>query len=75
LLISILINHPVPSGDLFTIPGSSARASLISTTVPETGAYTSDAALTDSTLPKLSPFWYSVPTSGRSMKTISPNAA
>ena len=49
--------------------------SFTSTTSPATGEYTSDAALTLSTLPKDSPAAYFAPTEGRSTKTTSPRAA
>ena len=49
--------------------------SFTSTTTPATGEYTSDAALTLSTLPKDSPAAYFAPTEGRSTKTTSPRAA
>ena len=43
-------NHAELSADLFTAPESVESALLTSVTVPLTGAYTSDAALTDSTV-------------------------
>lgn len=48
-----------------------ALTELTATTSPATGAYTSDAAFTDSTEPKLSPAPYLAPTLGRSTKTTS----
>jgi len=60
------INHPPSNGDSLTVPGVSFNASLTSMTVPETGEYTSEAALTDSTTPKDLVASISAPTSGSS---------
>src|SRR5919198_3143214 len=67
--------HPSPNGSRFTVSGVSASAPLRSTTVPLTGAYTSDTDFVDSTSPKGSPAWTSVPTSGTSTYTTSPRAS
>lgn len=45
------IDLPSFWGDLFKSPGWSDSVSLISSTTPDTGAYISEAALTDSTAP------------------------
>src|SRR6187551_1892744 len=50
-------------------------AGLPSTTAPAMGAYTSEAALTDSTTAKLSPAPSDLPASGTSTNTRSPSAA
>ena len=44
-----------------------------SVTVPETGAYRSETAFTDSTEPKVLPAAISAPTLGKSTKTMSPS--
>jgi hypothetical protein len=51
------------------------HTALTSKTLPEMGAYTSEAAFTDSTEPKESPALYSLPTVGRSTNTTSPKAS
>ncbi len=48
---------------------------LASTTSPDTGAYTSEAALTDSTDPNGDPAVTAVPTAGSSTNTTSPKAS
>src|SRR5258708_25070692 len=45
----------------------------MATTLPETGAYSSETALTDSTVPKLVPFCTCAPILGSSTKTMSPS--
>ena len=50
LLILILNSQPSPMGEALTRPGSPTTRSLVSTTSPLTGAKTSAAALTDSTV-------------------------
>ena len=44
-----------------TFPGVSDRVSFTATTSPDTGAYTSEAAFTDSTTPKVSPCTTKIP--------------
>ena len=46
------MNQPSVIALSFTRFGSDSRVSLVSTTSPPTGMYTSEAALTDSTEPK-----------------------
>src|SRR5439155_4647483 len=69
------IIHPFPYGSSFTSCGASASCAFRSTTVPPTGAYTSETDLVDSTSPKASPARTSVPTSGTSTYTTSPKAS
>src|SRR5207245_4114151 len=64
-----LIIQPSPYGSVFTSSGFSASASLTSTTSPETGANSSETALTDSMLPISSPCSSSLPTCGSSTNT------
>lgn len=58
-----------------TLPGSSVSDELTSITSPDTGEYTSLAALTDSTTPKFSDFFTWDPNSGSSTYTTSPSSA
>src|SRR5262249_21414453 len=44
-------SHPSPYGSSFTVSGSSTALRFTSTTSPESGAITSETALTDSTSP------------------------
>jgi len=46
-----LTSHPSPYGSSFTVSGSSIVFWLTATTSPDSGAITSDTALTDSTSP------------------------
>jgi hypothetical protein len=62
------------NASLFTIEGSLEIAGLISITSPLKGAYKSSAAFTDSIVPKLCPFFTSLPIFGKSTNTMSPNA-
>src|SRR5688572_4825389 len=55
--------------------GWPASAALASVTVPAMGAYTSEAALTDSTTAQASPAASFLPASGTSTKTRSPSAS
>src|SRR5438132_12482476 len=68
------IIQPSPYGSVLTSSGLSASVSLISTTSPETGAKSSDTALTDSMLPSSSPASSCVPTCGSSTNTTSPSS-
>src|SRR6266542_3560088 len=72
---SISTIHPSPYGSSLTSWGASARAPLRSTTLPLTGAYTSETDFVDSTSPNGDPAVTSVPTSGTSTYTTSPRAS
>ena len=75
LLIFTFMSQPSAKADSFTIPGVSAKFSLISMTSPLIGEYTSDAALTLSTTPNEPLASTELPTSGSSTYTMSPNSA
>src|SRR5262249_49258372 len=49
-----LMSQPSPQGSSLTMPGSATADLLISTTSPESGMRTSEAALTGSTVPNSS---------------------
>ena len=68
-----LINH-ASYGALLIVSGASRSSSLISSTSPVTGEYTSDTAFTDSTSPNTSPASTLSPASGRFTNTRSPSA-
>ncbi len=55
--------------------GRSSSSSLTARTVPATGTYKSEADFTDSTTPKTSPVFNTVPTLGSCTKVISPRAS
>ena len=57
------------------VAGFSSSVQLASIIFPPTGAYKSDADLTDSTAPRVSPAATSFPGSGSSTKTTSPRAS
>src|SRR3954447_8608977 len=63
---STLRSHPAPYGSELTTEGSSTADWLISTTVPETGEYSSDTDLVDSISPTTAPATRSAPTAGSS---------
>ena len=50
----ILMSQPSPCGSSLMMPGSETADLLTSTTSPETGEYSSETALTDSTVPNSS---------------------
>src|SRR3954447_9975778 len=54
-------------GSVFTVSGRDLSAVFTSTTSPDTGAYSSDTALTDSIVPNDCPAFSFAPTSGSSM--------
>jgi hypothetical protein len=54
------------------VSGAASNAVFTATTVPETGAYKSEAALTDSTTPKVAPAFSVAPTFGSWTYVISP---
>ena len=51
----ILANHPSASGPLLIVPGFSSNSPFVSVIVPEMGVMMSEADLTDSTAPMVSP--------------------
>src|SRR5215213_2895182 len=67
--------QPSPYGSSLIFSGASSREELTSTTSPPTGAYTSETALTLSTVPKESPASKVAPSSGNSTKTTSPSSS
>jgi len=69
----ILRNQPLPEGSSLTSPGESVSALLTSTTLPDTGALTSLAALTLSTVAASAPLDKLWPIGGSSTNTTSPN--
>src|SRR5918996_4666497 len=69
----IRMSQPSPYGSSLTISGSSTAFWLISRTSPESGAMTSDTALTDSTSPAALSFATVAPISGGSKWTSSPS--
>src|SRR3990172_5056074 len=67
--------QPFPYGSWLTSSGCFSRAALTSRTVPPTGQYRSETALTDSTTPKTSMGFRERPTLGSSTNTTSPSCA
>src|ERR1700728_654392 len=67
-------SHPAPYGSSLSSSGLADSASLLATTLPAKGLYTSDAALTDSTTAQASPAFSARPASGTSTNTRSPSA-
>src|SRR5437899_11298456 len=65
--------HPLPYGSRFTRAGSCSSALLTSTTVPATGVYGSDTALTASIVPKASRCLDAAVALGSSTNTTSPS--
>src|SRR4051794_5441481 len=59
---STFSSQPCPYGSEFTTEGSSTAPWLISTTVPDTGLYSSDTDLVDSISPTTAPATISSPT-------------
>src|SRR5213075_2431972 len=68
-------SHPLPYGASFTVSGASTTRSFTSSTSPDSGAITSETALTDSTSPYDWSFVTVEPTSGASKWTSSPSAS
>ena len=60
------MSQPSPYGSSFTVSGSSTTFGLTSRITPESGAITSETALTDSTSPYEASFEISAPSSGGS---------
>lgn len=71
----IFINQPSAVGESLIVSGLFSSAEFTSVTSPDTGQWQSDAALTDSTDPNVSPAANWVPTEGSSTYTTSPNAS
>src|SRR5919202_57424 len=67
------IIHPAVYGSSLTACGWSTSAELTSTTSPDTGAYRSEAVLTDSMTPNALPASTRSPTLGSSTYTMSPS--
>src|SRR6185503_10087071 len=68
-------SQPSPYGSSLTVSGASATAGLTSSTSPESGAMTSETALTDSTSAYAWSFVSVAPSSGASKCTSSPSAS
>src|SRR4051794_18724073 len=71
----ILTIHPSPYGSSLICSGASPSASLTSVISPESGATTSETALTDSTSAYGVSFFTVAPTSGGSKNTTSPSCS
>src|SRR5581483_206186 len=74
-LISMTKIQPSPYGSSLSFCGASVSSALTSTTVPDSGAYTSDTDLVDSTSLAEPPATTEVPTSGSCTNTTSPRAS
>src|SRR5438128_3388522 len=68
-------SHPATYGSSFTVSGASTTAWFTSSTSPESGAITSETALTDSTSPYDESFATCEPCVGASKCTSSPSAS
>src|SRR5439155_2870187 len=68
-------SQPLPYGSSFTVSGASTTAELTSSTSPESGAMTSETALTDSTSPYDLSRVTVAPSLGGSKWTRSPSAS
>ena len=69
------ISQPSPYGSSFTVSGASTTFWFTSRISPESGAITSETALTDSTSPYVESFATELPSLGASKWTSSPSAS